>query len=333
MRQRVARLLIVLSIGLVALIAIAGCEEPTLGNPLLPTGFADTPLPQAPLNGYLYVRPGHITTLATSLFTTAPAPQGGSPLPLPESIGLDALQAWGGPSAGSFGALLDLASTQEAQAVSRALESGQTPLRAWQRQEEDRVHLVGGADAWAEGLKTALQGRQAVTLQEAYPEAWNTIRLLPEHPPSPPIAAGFVRLEGELLEAWGTRAGISLQGLTAAAGALRIQTVAFALYGDLPARIGPEIGPDFLAKAGLGGIFVGRSEYPGFLLSWAFGAVEGRGPLEKVTLPQGTTAYSVALEPLHVMIAYRGRVVYGAVASSKEQAQALLLVALGVQPG
>ena len=327
-RSRFA-LTIVVTLTLVA--ATWGCEAALVpGNPELPAGFADAPIPQVPFNVYLYVNPGKTITFPTSHFLDEELPEGAALPPLAEEVGLDAFRMWARPTVDSYGALFDFTAGPEAQLISQVLELRQGGLEdVWQHQEADHLVLAKGSDPWTESLRTAIEEDRMVTIQEEYPDVWETIRMLPENPPSSPMAAGFLRMDGELMEAIATKVGIEGRGLTPATGFIRISAIAFAVYSDVPLNIAQEVDQDYLAQAQLGGVFVARSGYPGFLLSLVFNVLEGRSPLEQVSLGDDITAYYLSLDKLHALISHRGSLVFGSLASSRERAEELLVSALG----
>ena len=321
----VALILGLLTVGL-------ACEEGVVpGNPLLPVGFADTQVPQVPLSAYLYINQGEAITFTTAHFLDEETLDKGQLLSLPETVGLDALRMWAGPSMGSFGALFDYASAQEAQVISQFLQLQQEGLQGvWHRQEADQFSLVNGSDAWATSLRDALEQGRGVALEEEYPEVWETVRMLPENPPSQPVAAGFIRLDEELIESFASKAGIEAPGMAPAAGFMRIKAIAFAVYTDAPLVVGDEVNQSYFTEAQVSGVFVARSSYPGFLISLALSILSSRTALEEVSLNEDTSAFYLPLDQLHLMVSHQGSVVFGSLAPSRERAQELLASALGV---
>ena len=329
MRKRL-RLPLLLAIALAVGILVAGCQaSPAPGNPALPPGFKDTLLPQPPLSGYLYARPRQSIAIATSLLTERGSQATTPPASLPATLHAEGFLGWVGPTASSFGLALDVGSPEEAQAV--AAYSLAQPGQRWTHQEADHLFLVDGTDPWAQSLRKAIEeGQQTVRLQDAYPQAWEALQWLPANPPAPPVAAGFLQVQGDLLESLATRWGVEAQGLTPALGFLNVETVALGIYGDLPSPIEAGASLNTLPLGRIGGVVAAPTGFPGFLLPWAFGQMEGRSSLEKVSLENGATAYYLGLQPLHVMLGYRGSVVFVGLGASKEEAQRWLSVALGV---
>ncbi len=310
----------------IVIAALAGCQqaiEP--GNPSLPVGFSETPILDVDLNGYIYVKQREPLRLSSNYFVAGAdtsSPFAG--VRLPPQVNLDRITVVQGPSIGSFGATIEFSSGSDADATARVIEQ----YDLWTTWSDRTLTLITGTDEWAQSVRDAVEQDRRATLQESYPEIWEVIRLLPENPPAPPVAAGFLRVEKSTLEALATKANIGLGNASQAMGVARFNDIAFAVYAERPLQIPEEIDESFLRESGVGAVWVARSGYPSFVVSIVLNVLGGRIGLTETSIDDTGVRY-MTIQDLHLYIANQGNIIYGALAPDKAQAEALMLSALG----
>ncbi len=313
---------------LAAALVLTGCSGgPAPGNPSLPPGFKDAPLPDLDLNAYAFVAKDTPVQLHEKLLTGEPAaPSTPGALTMPSlDVNVLSLSGVAGTSVDSFGATANLTDQREV-ALARDLLGRQKEL--WTLAFGNSISIVKGADAWAQSLKDAYTNNRQTTIETKYPEVWELVRLLPESPPSKPIAAGFVRTEGLDLEALGAKAHVSVGNIKQALNTMKAKDMAFAVYAEDKFTIIPKtVDAAFFKDAKLGTVFVTKSSYPGLIFGLAVNTFGGGAGLEKVTIGD-TDARYMKVQDIHLYLVNRGSVLIGAASPGKDYAEKLLLSAI-----
>lgn len=327
---------------LIALITVAlllaGCS-PSLVKPTpkLPPGFLETPVPAGDLSAYLYLSQGSPITIPLERFGD-PAQAVGNPrfVRIPETVGINRLALAVGPDLGSFGGAIEFESASrgfynDIQAeMAEIVASGQPEVTVWRGNKE--LFLVRGTGGWADAMKVALQSGDASRFQDAYPDIWELMRLLPERPPGEPVAAGFLKVDTGLLDSLTSKAGLGLRGLGQALGAIRITDVAYVVYTDNTSLALPEdVGREYLEEAGVGAVFVVRSAYPGFLLSFFLNTFADRVGLQKGTEVSGEDVLSKDLDGMYLVAKPLDNTLFLVLAPTRERAEALMAAVLEPQ--
>ncbi|PZC48753.1 MAG: hypothetical protein C1O27_000122 [Chloroflexi bacterium] len=304
-----------------AALTLVSCGgDSSSGNPALPSGFAEAPLPKANISAYVYVADQSAIEIPGAYFADGSGAISGP-------IIVNTVSAWTGATVGNFGGSLSLASAGDASSVERLF--GLNDDRAvWSRIIGSALYIARGNGFWRESIEKSVQDHTFRSLEETNKEAWEMMKGLPENPPLPPLAAGFLDITTLDIEGMARKGGVNLSGVTPALGALRIKQVAFGVYGDPINAIPERIGLDYLKSTDLGAVFVTKSGYPGFLLGFLFSNFAGDADLSGVDIGDGVKAYSRELDGLHLLVANSGSSVVFALASQPSAAEALLLSAL-----
>ena len=317
-----------ITVVLLLVLLLTGCS-PTLAptTPKLPPGFLEIRVPGGDLSAYLYL--SQESPIAISLARFGDPVRALERLPLigkivPE-VGIDSLAAWVGPDLDSFGVRVMFQQKLWAQAAEVML-LGRDEVTRWR--EDGELYLVRGTGGWADAMKLALQSGDASRLQGAHPDIWELMSLLPEQPSMDPVAAGFVRADSDLMDSLSVKAGLDIGGIAQAFGAINVTDVAFVAYADAPLALPMEIGPDFFNKAGVGAIFVMRSTYPGFLLSFFIDNFADRLELEKGSVVSGQDVLVREFKDVHLVVKALGNTIFLSLAPSRVQAEALMASAL-----
>ncbi|MCS7207105.1 MAG: hypothetical protein NZ951_04110 [Dehalococcoidia bacterium] len=295
------------------LLLLGACRSaPPPGNPALPPGFADAPLPDAPVAAYVYFAQQEPLRLHPGAFAAEAQDE--------EAVRLSSLAAWLAPDAQTFGASGLFPNPQDATAVEDILREVQPPI--WTLRSGQRVYLVRGEGSAADALRQAIQNGRQVRLQDAYPKAWDALRRLPEKPPGTPVAAGFALTTREFLEALSRRTGGDVGGLQQALGTARIEVVAFALYVSQPLALDRPLqgGPlAFLDQHKAVALAVGRASVPAVVIRAALGVVARQAGLQPHTV-EGQTVYALQQDGIHMRLRAQGNIFYLAAAPRPEDA-------------
>ncbi len=146
---------------------------------------------------------------------------------------------------------------------------------------------------------------------------------LPADPPEPPVAAGFTRLDGGLIDSLGELVGASGPGITSALRTARVTDLVFALYQETPPAVTDSVDADYMTETGTVALVVTKSGYPGFVVGMGIGVFAGQAGLEEIELGEAT-AYYIGWGSLHIVLRQRGGVLFVALAGSRDRAEAVM---------
>ncbi len=271
------------------LLLAGGCvasAEP--GDPALPPGFEAAGVPDVDLNAYAYVDAGVPVTLPASAL---------------------------GDGAGPISLLR----------VEAALRDPGVDQAAWLLTLDGEARFLSATETpWSDGIAAAWGDGQRACVEARYPEAWETIRLLPAHPPGKAVAVGFVRNAGDLADDVLALQGIQVPGLGSALGFIRVRTLAFAAYANDLASLPAALTPEAIQDAGVGIVAVGRAGYPGVLVNFLIGRFASRLGLDDVTVVGEEARHRSLDGGLHLMMKSYGATLYFVVAGTRDSAEALL---------
>ena len=315
-----------------ALLLMVGCSPSLVKTtPKLPPGFLEARVPACDLSAYLYVSQESPITIPLERFgDPAQAPNNPKFATMPESLEINRLALAVGPNLDSFGGSIAFNDDLQAE-MAEDVASGRPEVIVWREGRE--LNLVRGTGGWANALEGALRTGDASPFEDAYPDIWDLMRLLPEAPPKEPVAAGFVHVSQDILDSLVTRAGLELEGVAQALGAINVSDVVFAAYADTSLTLPAEVGPDYFNEAGVGAVFVARSAYPGFLLSFFLGTFADRVDLEKGSLANGQGVMFREMDDMHLVAKSVGNTLFLTLAPTREKAEALMTSVLEPQLG
>ena len=268
---------------LLVLLLVAGCSGPKASAPELTEGLAAAMVPNMPLDGYLFFRQSQPTLLPGML------------LNLPADITVQSVEVWVVPAESTeiIGAVVTFTYAQDA-ATLFPLIPNQNEL--WKYLAANNIFLVMGSGGSAEALKNAITARQFVSLSTAAPDAWDLMQRFPSQPASKPPVVGFIRMEDRLLAFVQKYAKGSFdEGTVSALKMAKIEMAAVAMYSNKILQVTDLLSPANLKDAGLGGIMIAKSSYPGFAISAALGPLASRMSLEKTDV-DGKKAYYRAMD-------------------------------------
>ena len=319
MNRLPARLLVLavlIALFLAVLITLfMAARSPTLleTDPKLPPGFQEARLPDDDFSAYLYL--SHSAPIAMPLAAFGES-AGASTEP---DLELSSLGAWVGPNLDSFGARAEFQEQMQAQAAETALGDD---VEQWR--EGSVLSLVRGGQVWTGDVEAAMRAGHGVTFKEKYEDMWRLLRLLPEEPPLQPAAAGFISVERDLLDSLTSKAGLELGGLGQALGTINVENVAYVAYAEDDLRLPESVDGEFVRSSGLAAVFVARSTYPGFLLSFFLNTFADRVDLQSDTRIDGEDVLSRDLDGVHLLVKPLGSVIFIVVASEEQTSEALM---------
>ncbi|MBI4282273.1 MAG: hypothetical protein HY672_02130 [Chloroflexi bacterium] len=311
------------------LLAVGCSGSPAQGNPALPPGFTDAPIPGVDLSAYLYVSQGTPLSIPSRWFGDLAFAQTNAAFPaLDDSVGVRTAWVGVGPTIDQYAREIVFNGEPEADAAVRLANS--RPLtQAWRTGAD--VGIVYGTGEWPATAKTALQGSDGRPFSEAYPDSWELLRMAPSSPPGKPVAAGFANVGGNLLEQAATRAGVSLSGVGTALGSLKVAQVAFVAYTDADLSVKDDVGPAYFKEHEASALAVMKSGYPGFLLGFFLNSFAGQAGLEKGNQVAGQDVLTRELGDAYLIVKPMGNVVFMAIAPEKSGAEKLMEAVLKQQ--
>ena len=181
-RYRYLSALVVMVSGVVLL---AGCSPSLVkGTPRLPTGFLEAPVPEGDLLAYLYLAQDSPITIPLSRFGDPALAADNPRFPLgeeiPETVGINRLALAVGPDLDSFGGVIEFNRDLLAELAEDVMsERSEVSTSRAGRQ----LTVVRGTGGWADAMKVALRSSDVSRFQDAYPDSWELLRLLPGSPP------------------------------------------------------------------------------------------------------------------------------------------------------
>ena len=276
------------------------------GTPALPPGFEERPLPNVDIRGYLYIDPGSTVDLPLSLLRDEPSEE--------ESVRAQRLVALLGDTTQRYAASLVFLDEQ--------------------RGNESTLEGVTAASAspeWSSAVQSAWQNGTGTLLGEKYPSVWAKVSLLPPHPASQPVAAGFLRdataLSESLLGEW----GIEVPGLGSALDLLRVSEAAFVAYADGLGTIPAEVTDDTVRKSGLGLVAVASSGYPGTVVDMLVDNFSSLAGLRETLIGEEPVQYRDVEGVVHLMVKAIGTDLFFALAPTRAGVEQLMETVLSSQ--
>ena len=311
---------------------LAGCSPSLVkGTPKLPPGFLEAPVPEGDLSAYLFLAQESPITIPLARFGD-PAMAANNPrfLEIPETVGINWLALAVGPDLDSFGGVIAFNRDLLAE-MAGDLVFGKPEVSA--SRDGKQLTLVRGTGGWADAMKVALRSGDVSSFQDAYPDSWELLRLLPENPPMDPVAAGFTKVDSTLLDSLASKAGLGLSGLGQALGSINVTNIVYAAYTNEPLNLPEEFGRDYLEESGVGAVFVAQSSYPGFLLGFFLNTFADSIGLETGTEVSGQDVLSREEGEMHLLVKPVGSIIFLVLASSSQDAELLMASVLDPQAG
>lgn len=319
----------ILGLLIIVIFAALGCSAVSLpGKGLLPAGIESAEIPDVDVGGYLYFNTESPVTLAEDFFR-ATGTQGAQPS---RDIVLDKATIVLGTSADELGGVLSFASDGDAGAAWELFQARVDAEQVWGKSSPPNMFLTTNQGAWTDAVKDAYESSRLVSIKERDVSGWQLLTNLPQSPPSPPVAAGVLKLDQGLISSVTGSADIEVDGIGNAFGLVRVDTLGFAIYTETPITISSNIDPQYLRDSNSSILFVSQSTYPGALVAFMLSVMAERTEMELIQLGSTNARYK-SIEDLHLIIKNKDSLLYGAVATTRSDAEQLMLSALSEGTG
>ena len=306
MRRKLCFLLSVLLVAAVAF-AILNWSDAALPGKTLPPPFDGWAAPDVPMNAAVYVaprRPAAVTVRADGREATGHVVRF-------EGVAVDPVE--------QYAAQAEFVDAAEASVAALVLD-----VDIWKQARERTLWFGKPDDPWAETVRAAWGEDDRVPWAEREPVARRGWLLLPDDPPTPLLALGFVKNREDLLDRTLGELGVEVGGLGSGLRLARVDLVSFGLYGEF-GEAPSEINADVLRGTGAGMIVVAESSYPAFVVGLLWGRIVSAARLDAVTLGGEEAHYRSLDDEWHMTAKRYGRTLYFAVAPSRSEADELAL--------
>lgn len=309
-----------------ALLGAACASEVEEGDATLPSDMATQTIPDAEFALYLYFHSETPLNVARESFlpSDAAVPDGA-----PDRIPLSKV-ALVVSSFDEFAGTLGFPTDEDAQDAYGLYQRRPAEEPLLTQLDENAVHLIRGDSLWTAGALESFRDESLVTLKEAHPQGWSLLTNLPASEDAPPLAAGIMSMNGDLVQRVAARVGVESGGLDTAFGIVQVETVAFGVYGDLPEET-PAAGLDaaFFDETGLGVVMVSGANYPGVAVAFLVRSIAGQLGMDTIRLGEtNDNARHLRIDEAHLIIKNKGSLVYATLAGTQERAETLMLRAM-----
>lgn len=308
------------------LLGVACSSEVDEGGGTLPAGIHDDLVPDIEYDLYLYFNPDTPVAVDYKRFLGVDQEEVLT-LGDDDEVSLTSVSMVA-TSLDQFGGILGFATSSDAALAASLL--AQKPVEdppTTSQAATSTVRIIRGDTEWTEALSAQLDSAELVSLRERSPQAWNMLTNLPISEEEPPIAAGFISTDGNLIQEIADSAGIAVPGLDTAFGIVRVNNVAFGIYSKLPESIPEEIDVELLDSLDTGVVLVGGAGYAGVAVAFLVRSIAGKIGMDTISL-ENTNARYLELDDGHLIIKNKGSLIYATVAGTRPRAEELLLRAL-----
>ena len=169
-------------------------------------------------------------------------------------------------------------------------------------------------------------------VRDGFPGFWDDLQLAPSHPPSPPIAAGFVRNVGELLDALIEAGGVEVPHLSNALSLVRVAEITFVAYAEEVTSLPTHAGPAVLRELDASILAIAASSYPPAVVGQVFEGFAGALGLTPIDIAE-RTAYARTLTPeIDLVVLRDGATLFFAVAPTRGHTEALIASIFATTP-
>ena len=307
MRRRLCFLLGIVLFAVLAF-AILNWSDAAVPGEALPPPFDGWAAPDVPMNAAVYVAPGRPAAVTVHGVEGSEA---AGHIARFEGAALDPVE--------EYAARARFTDAKEASAVALVVEPD-----IWTRPQGPTLWFGKPDNTWAGAVRAAWGEEDRVPWAEREPAAWRGWLLLPDDPPSPLLALGFVRNREDLLDRTLAELGVEVSGLGSGLRLARMNLASFGLYGEFD-EAPSEIDADVLRNTGTGLVVVAESSYPAFVVGLLWGRIASAARLEAIVLGGEEPHYRSLEDEWHMTAERYGRTLYFAVAPSRGEAEELTL--------
>jgi hypothetical protein len=305
-------------------LAFVGCASTSnSGGALLPEGIESAEIPQVDSKGYLYFNPGYPIVVSGGLFNLGLSDDAS----LSETISMERATLILGSTTANLGASLEFSSVGDSQSVWNMVKDTLDAEEFWGRNQDDLILLATGDQGWRDAVTSAYADDDLISVREQSPSGWNLLSNLPKEPPSKPVMAGVLQIDADMLQSLMSSENLEVERIGNAFGLVRVDSLAFAVYTDDPLNMSTEFSYERILNSSSGILFVSQSSYPSPIVSFMLGVMSDRTDLELIELATTNARYRT-VDDLHLIIKNRGSLLYVSIATSKDDAEALMISAL-----
>jgi hypothetical protein len=311
---------------IVALLSVACSTEIKAGSATLPVGIESAVVPDAELGGYMYFSSDPPISVTSERFLT---PSEAADLPASASGMLQLSKATIALSQTpkDFSGTLEFVDNAEAERAWSLFEPRADSHDFWGALDTPEIHMVHGDSPWAADVKGQFESGNLVSLEDSDPLAWDLLTNLPESPEKPPLAVGSLTVDGDLLKEVADMGDLQLFGLNTVFGFVGVHNVAFGMYADSSLEVPDELDEEFFKESEVAVVTVSNPGYPGFVVSFLLKMVSGRVGMESIELGDTAARYRT-VNDLHLIVKNKGSLLYAVVASTRAEAERLVLSAI-----
>lgn len=263
MNRRLWRFAGIASLCILIVLTLISCGHRAPAKPAaMLTGLETFQVPGADLKAFIYVNQGE------------PLLVPGDRLSLPSEVSIDSVSGWA-LSPETAGVAIDFTFPEEAKEAFNAV-----PGDVWKYLDGSRLFLVSGPET--EQLGDRILSGAFVSLEEARPEIWKTMNMLPADPAYTSLATGYV-VSTEELQQWLSQLveGENLQAITVLEQLPFIDHAAFGLYAGGDIAPVDNLSLEHLEQSGVGGLIIVKFTLPSYITGPAFRTLADRLGLEQ----------------------------------------------------
>ena len=311
---------------IIVLLGVACSSEISGGTATLPEGIDSAMVPDAELGGFMYFSSDPPIAVSSKRFLT---PSEAADLP-PSATGqlqLSKSTVALSKTPEEFSGSLEFASAAEAQRAWSLYESREHSEDFWGALNAPEIHIVHGESEWAVDVRRQVESGNLVSLEDSDPPAWDLLTNLPESLEKPPLAVGALTLDGDMLKEVADMADVQLFGLNTVFGFVGVHSVAFGMYADTSLEVPDDLNEEFFKESEVAVVMVSSPGYPGFVVSFLLKMVSGRVGMEAIEIGDTAARYRT-VDDLHLIVKNKGSLLYTVVASTRAEAERLILSAI-----
>ena len=308
---------------LLALAAVGCASTSNSGSALLPKGIESAVVPQVDSKGYLYFNPGSPIVVSGGLFHLGLSVDTAQS----KTASMDRATLILGSTTANIGASLEFSSVGDSQSAWNMVSDTLEAEKFWGRNQDDLILLATGDQGWRDVVTKAYADGDLISVSDHSPSGWKLLSNLPKSPPSKPVMAGVLQLDADMLQSLMSGVELEVEGIGNAFGLVRVDSLAFAIYTEDPLQMSTEFSYDRILNSGSSILFVSQSSYPGLIVSFLLGVMSDHTDLEMIELATTNARYRT-VDDLHLVIKNRGSLLYASIATSKDDAEALMISVL-----
>jgi hypothetical protein len=294
--------LILILVGVIAA-SLSACAPPDAPEGALPIAMRDAPVPPVDASAYVYIRPPGNATFTSEVLGV-------------DGLTLDSADVLLGEGQDGVAARFITSARGDAGANSDIADH-------WI--DLDATSLRFGPDSpWGQEVGRAWSLHATKSYAQHFSGSWTDLQMMPESPPEPPIAAGFVRNFGPLLENLVNEIGVSVPNLADGLSLVRINRISFVAYSDNFPRLPASVGPDVLRDLDVSILAVADSSYPSAVVGQVFDGFVSSLGLSRIAIAETVAHHRQLSDGIHVIVLRDDATLFFGIAPRLDRAMALV---------